>query len=592
MAENNNNGCGCTDYGDKGCRFEVYKDTGFCIFHLPKLTAEQMEKLSQEEKEEYKKTEKKFKKDFFELLEKWENEPDVDILDFTGFQFGYIDFNKHIFTKKAIFCEAIFVNEVYFREATFKEEADFSMATFENRADFKRVTFKKLAYFRWATLENEANFSEVTFDEEADFKRSKLENIAFFLEAKFKKKAFFYEATFKEATFDKTIFDEADFRKTTFKKGASFNESQFEKKASFREATLNEAFFYKAILNDVDFSMAKFENLAFFYETTFKKAVFAGASFKDANFGGAQFKNQTYFQFTTFKDATFPGATFMKRAIFSGVTFKNNALFISKGKDGCFKKECDFRQVDINKDANIVFEKTNLKKANFTDTDLELIKFRDVDWHEPQKGWPRREKALYDEFRDPDKGEKQDYSKLAENYCQLVLNYERKRDFDSAEQFHIGEMEVRRKSIGAGAKTDTGRRFWELCNTYNVYRFLSNYGTSYWLAFSWILLFLFLFSLSSLYTGFVQISKETDKRSEIIEYNAGSDINHQPVSFCQWCADLREACSYSLSIITFQRSRFYEPEGLASRYLLSIATIFFYGQLSLLLLAIRRRFKR
>ena len=41
---------------------------------------------------------------------------------------------------------------------------------------------------------------------------------------------------------------------------------------------------------------------------------------------------------------------------------------------------------------------------------------------------------------------------IAENYRQLVLNYEHKRDYDTAEDFHVGEMEMRRKKKGVKEK--------------------------------------------------------------------------------------------------------------------------------------------
>ena len=70
-----------------------------------------------------------------------------------------------------------------------------------------------------------------------------------------------------------------------------------------------------------------------------------------------------------------------------------------------------------------------------------------------------------------------------------MLNYERKRDYETAESFHIGEMEMRRKKRGR-------------LNVYSFYRLLSNYGTSYWQGFNILVLMLLLFSGIFLLTGF------------------------------------------------------------------------------------------
>ena len=84
----------------KGCEFECYSEgEEYCIFHMSKKTAEEIEALSVEEKEKYKEFEKQFIYDYFELLRTMEENPDIEKCDFRGFQFVNIDLKGNIYQK-------------------------------------------------------------------------------------------------------------------------------------------------------------------------------------------------------------------------------------------------------------------------------------------------------------------------------------------------------------------------------------------------------------------------------------------------------------------------------------------------------------
>ncbi|HEV8366905.1 MAG TPA: hypothetical protein VGQ39_03050 [Pyrinomonadaceae bacterium] len=57
-------------------------------------------------------------------------------------------------------------------------------------------------------------------------------------------------------------------------------------------------------------------------------------------------------------------------------------------------------------------------------------------------------------------------------------------------------------------------------------------------------------------------------------------------------SDLGESVLFTLSIITFQKERFYEPVGWQAKLCLYSAVLFLTAQAALVLLALRRRFKR
>jgi hypothetical protein len=241
------------------------------------------------------------------------------------------------------------------------------------------------------------------------------------------------------------------------------------------------------------------------------EAIFSG----EADFGRATFSGRADFGMATFSGrADFGRATFSGGAKFGRATFSGETDF----RGETFRGVCLFTEVTLDEKAEVIFEKANSKanltQASFLDTNLERIHFRDVDW--PRKG---RRQALWDEF--PHEGGQPNYEKVAENYRQLVLNYEAKRDFDTAEDFHIGEMEMRRKKKrtpaeikAAEAKSRGMKMLWhcwgtirEWTNGYSIYKLLSNYGTNYWQGFLVLVVLLALFSGIFLCTG-LKPSKE------------------------------------------------------------------------------------
>lgn len=112
----------------------------------------------------------------------------------------------------------------------------------------------------------------------------------------------------------------------------------------------------------------------------------------------------------------------------------------------------------------------------------------------------------------------------------------------------------------------------------------------------WIALFSGLF----LYTGFApsKDNLETSRLREstgsvhIIEYNIFPDAKHQPVLFKQWMSDYKKSVLLTLSILTFQKERFYDPANEKSQLVLYIAVLVLTAQSALILFAIRRRYKR
>jgi hypothetical protein len=360
-----------------------------------------------------------------------------------------------------------------------------------------------------------------------------------------------------------------DLRGHTFTKEVFFTEARFYGGVVFSEATFERS---------VDFDHAVFTGSADFYSMVFEDAV----SFDLARFDGG----------TDFVDGVCKGP-----ANFNQCTVAGRLHFLNWE----FEQECSFWSLRQPKDGTVLFELVNLNKATFLGTQLESIEFRAVTW--PSKG--NRRNMLCDELPGSLRGAggrqpnpetplseaEIDYfqDQLAGNYRQLVLNYERTRDFDTAEDFHVGEMEMRNIVAGRRLRYAPLRWLWRHLGPYKLYRVFSGYGASWSRAFCWLIVWsLLVFPSAFMIAGFQRVDPIGGKSIRVIQYSLTPHLG----SIRTWLLDYGEAISFSLSAATFQRVRLYEPFGPWSYFLMIAGSVIFTSQTALLLLALRRRFKR
>ncbi|RMD65687.1 hypothetical protein D6817_05595, partial [Candidatus Pacearchaeota archaeon] len=311
----------------------------------------------------------------------------------------------------------------------------------------------------------------------------------------------------------------------------------------------------------------------------------------------AEFSGEADFAYTEFiGKIAFNNFYFKEKADFHHAKITGRFLF----EEGTLGKNVEFVAVDIDKNAQVIFHKVNLEKISFLDTDLERITFRDVRWHliGPRQG-------LWDEVRPLKNKPVRDYEKIAENYRQLVLSYDRKRDFDTAEDFHIGEMEMRRRKKAqrleekAAEAKGLKKLFWRCLagcrarlNGFEIYKVASRYGTSYWQA------LLVLLGLILFFSGIFMLSGLRPREGyglPSINYELCFDWKCLAPSWNEWRDRLENygrAFVHTLSILTFQRERPYIPANTWTLFWVSVAVPLLVGQAALVLLAIRRRFKR
>lgn len=544
------------------CPHEIVEnDNGepFCLFHIKKTTVEEKNQMSEDELQKVNRLEFRFSNYFVHFMRK-AHTSNGQFIDCRGFCFPETNIREGVaFHKRVDFTRASFEKLSFFASTMSVGDQDVSAKGihFYETANFTEALFKGFAGFILVAFHKGATFTEATFQDRAIFERTRFGDTTSFDDASFKN-----EADFEKAIFSKSAF----FRKTSFQNGANFLQSQFEGGADFTSAIFGAA---------TDFSLARLAN--------------------EIDFSKVQFGEDTKFNSTIIPDKI----SFERASLADNFRFSPFCL-----------PDAKFTSLTLPRTGNVTFEKVDLSRASFLDTNLELITFRDVKWARPASRFGvlfRGSRCLYDELRPATDLSRsvaatRDYEKIAENYRQLVLNYERKRDYDSAEDFHVGEMEMRRKKKGNRATfrynasnsdkfRNKSRILNEWANSYNLYRILSNYGTSYWQALIILVALIFTFSIAFLFAGFEPIRADTGA-PRIIEYNLFPDSAHRRASAGKIAVDFRESLLFTLSIITFQKERFYEPVGSQARLCLYFAVLFLTAQAALVLLALRRRFKR
>lgn len=544
-------------YENYECPHEAGGD-GLCIFHAEKTRPSDNSHETQFTK--WRALIRRCDEEFAELVEQLLSDPSITQCDFRGFQLFSLELPKLI-SKPLDFADAQF----YF----------ISLDT---------VEFLKPVNFKSCKVHDMVDFSKSTFREEVDFSNAEFARSALFAGTTFESDAKFWLAQFKASVwFKEARFASAEFSMAEIGDKALFNESTFSNLANFGHTKFN---------GEVSFSQVHFKSASIF-----SAATFAGrADFRDCTFHFTDFHNASFTKQIDFSDAVFSGPT-----SFESANIQEEMRFINDDDQFGFHGVCNFRRLNISPGALVVFRNANLEKASFLHTDLTDFSFSDVNWycHHHSRFWPRSDlaRALWDQFHyDRPTATFFEagifYEALAENYRQLVLNYEQKRDFDTAEDFHVGEMEMRRKKKGAPFEKSLSRKLREWVNEYGLYRVSSAYGTSYLQAAMLLLALILLFSMAFLYSGFRPVTSNGEQARPVIEYNLFSDLRHHQTGTKQWLRDYSSAISLSLSIITFQKDRFYEPLEGWSRLWLYAAVIILTAQGALVLLAIRRRFRR
>jgi hypothetical protein len=380
--------------------------------------------------------------------------------------------------------------------------------------------------------------------------------------------------------------------------------------------------FTRFVFPAVDSRMRRFRLPACFDHAKFTHAAnFHGARFtRGATFCGAVFDRETKFWMATFiQDADFSHATFTQAVNFELATFMEGANFgqatFTQGADfwgAAFTRDTDFRWSTFRRPDLVLFHQVSQGKpfgfrARFLNCPIEEVKFIDVNW-------PRHKgrMVLQDELDVRFEPEKYaDFELVAVAYRQLVNNFEKTRNYGLAEDCFIGAMEMTRLDprnfilarwppVGNLYGYRWARKLGEWFSVLNLYRLLSKYGSSYTRALEVLGLIVLIHALLFPLFG-LQTSGKPDSQALSLAAPAmcpdQADLSwcnalSSPEPLKQLPATFIAGLWMALEVGSFQRRPTLEPATLWGRRLAVVETILIPGQLALVLLALRRRFRR
>jgi hypothetical protein len=525
--------------------------------------------------------------------------------DFTQFVFLCCDYHKHQFLATCRFKGARFARNADFQEAKFTNGANFTNATFTHDANFTNATFSLGAHFPDALFAQKAEFGSTAFNQGTNFTNSK-----FIQNANFKNAVFTQNAHFRSALFTQNAeFESAEFIQAAIFTNATFNEEAHFQKATFRAGS----YFDRTIFTkNCFFTNATFTQSANFTEVKFMLfSDFTGANFtENAEFWQAMFCEYTEFGYATFtQTVSFTQATFAKQVSFlrseflSAAEFRETKFLQSNPKE----PGPNFHRSVFLEPDRVTFFKTDLSHALFHDCDVSNINFKGVKWPR-RKGSGKR--MVFEELvtlshlhtislrLNEDSPEKRDYRLIAEIYQQLKKNYDEHKDYETAGDFHYGEMEMRRLTQRTG-KFATLRTWWHRNLSFTAwYKYASEYGENLQRPLFGVVLTLVLFSALFPCKGLrYDPSKDGDAPrtvpTEVISYSHPTPTTKPwltgPKAELQLVAD---SFLTSIEVAAFQKDQLYTPAYRTGRLLALFETLITSSLLALFLLALRRHYKR
>ncbi len=373
---------------------------------------------------------------------------------------------------------------------------------------------------------------------------------------------------FKGRTFSKrvnlsyaTFTGEIDFSGAIFSKGATFYKAEFKQHAIFRETS--------------------FEGQM----TTFREAKFNGVGFHGTLFRG--------------KEVSFSGTQFIGKTDFDAPHFYGKVYFLRTQ----FRESCTIRWIEIRTAQQPVFEDVTLSQCRFLHSNIDKVDFRYCKFNEKSENLlfvlpHRRQNILMDEL-DVDekvsqkprdiKSRQEQYERVRRLYLELKRNFEDKKDWNTAGDFHYGEMECRRNMKGWWGR--------KLLSLEAAYFHLSGYGERPKKAFFWLMVIILSFALC-----YMPPAKSSFPSSDLIKAEQNLKLQDEQegksLSVYEWFTVIPNETwrnprfqRYRKGLNTSLRVTFHldtEEKGWAS----SIQSIFGLLQFALFALALRRRVKR
>jgi len=414
------------------------------------------------------------------------------------------------------------------------------------------------------------------------------------------------------ADFTGFVFFDCNFKARALSAACCFSSATFEQMAEFSGVTFG---------MDADFSHTKFRHHAQFFKTSF---------IGRADFFDAEFEQDAYFLRATFqREASFWATRFAASADFSHAKFLESAEFRYTAfcqREARFPGPI-FSFTEFTRPEMVNFCKADLSQALFHDCDVTKVNFSSVIWA-TRKGSSKRmafeeivelgtpyASSLWTEGEDPNE---RDYVVIAELYQRLKKNYDERKDYWTAGDFHYGEMEMQRLALPAAGPiarflcwllagrfgvTQKGleafRRWWhQQLSLVAWYKRASEYGENYIRPLNCLALTLLFFALAFPLVGLQydpakDLTAGKDAKPEVLSYrNASPGGKMASDSYKSEYQLVLDSGLSTVEIAFFQKNPIYEPAGRAGRVLSLVEMLVTSTLIALFLLAIRRQFRR
>ncbi len=465
--------------------------------------------------------------------------------------------------------------------------ADFTRFVFPT-AQYMVRTFPPMCIFNNAVFSQEANFYSAVFEHGATFESAHFKDEASFTRAQFGAKANFHSAVFEGETHFSTDFaHDVSFVMARFLKEAGFNNSSFAGEAIFSSVKFEgDAVFARAVFhNEADFGNADFFQRAFFAYATFEQ---------DADFFWTRFTLNVDFDHTTFlKKANFGEAVFH-----AGVEFRETKF----RQDGGQLPGPIFSVTQFMLPEAAVFYRNHLGQALFYNCDVSRLTFSSVHWSARSNGKGRLFEESVDLEAAPDlapaedEPNERDYSLIAETYQQLKKNYDDRKDYWTAGDFHYGEMEMKR--LHSPRKNRAVRWLHRNLGLVAWYRYASEYGESYVRPLLALVVVLAVFTLLFPLPGLVVSKPDTQGNAppllSPLSYGDFSDYIHayNGPRIAAALAFFGHSLMTALSVAGFQKELIYQPAYPWGRSLALLELLLTSTLITFFLRALRRQFRR
>jgi hypothetical protein len=194
---------------------------------------------------------------------------------------------------------------------------------------------------------------------------------------------------------------------------------------------------------------------------------------------------------------------------------------------------------------------------------------------------------------EPGSPDERNYGLIAEFYQQLKKNYDDRRDYWTADDFHYGEMEMKR--LSSPCHNRILRWLHKRVGLVAWYKYTSEYGESYVRPALWLLALLLIFTVLYPLTGLRGApSKSIPARTPVMDASSAPGT-WTVLSYWQHgrlAETFGDSFMTALGVAAFQRELAYEPTYPWGRLLALIELVLTSTLIALFLLAVRRQFRR